>query len=54
MCIISNEVLRCNLETAGRWLTSASQIINKKNITETTEIIDPTLATTFQYVKKSG
>ena len=42
------------LEIAARWLTIDSHKINKKNITETIEIIDPTLATTFQNINLSG
>jgi hypothetical protein len=54
VCISSNEDDRCILEIAGRCLTKASQIINKKNITDTTDTIDPSLAKTFQKEKKSG
>jgi hypothetical protein len=39
---------------AGRCLTILSHKINKKNITDTIEIIDPTLATTFQNINLSG
>jgi hypothetical protein len=39
---------------AARCLTNASQIIKRKNKTEITETIDPNLAKTFQYEKKSG
>jgi hypothetical protein len=53
-CIISKEDDKWLLEIAARCLTKASQIINKKNSTEITEIMDPTLANTFQYEKKSG
>ncbi len=35
------------IERAARCLTKASQIINKKNSTEITEIMDPTLANYF-------
>lgn len=53
-CINSSEVAIWFLDKAGRWLTKASQIIKRKNITEITDTIEPNLATTFQYVKKSG
>jgi len=53
-CIISRLVLKWPLEIAGRCLTKDSQRINKKNITDKVEIIDPTLANTFQYMKLSG
>jgi len=42
------------LEIAARWLTIDSQRINKKNITDTIEIIEPTLAITFQNINLSG
>jgi hypothetical protein len=41
-CIISKEEDKWLLEIAARCLTKASQIINRKNSTEITEIIDPT------------
>ena len=53
-CIISTEVFICELLIAGRCLTSASQRINKKNITLIIEIIEPTLAITFQNINLSG
>jgi hypothetical protein len=53
-CINSKEEDKWILEIAGRCLTKASQIINKKNITDTTETMDPRLAKTFQNEKKSG
>jgi len=53
-CIISKDVLIWLLEIAARWLTIDSHKINKKNITETIEIIEPTLAITFQNIKLSG
>jgi len=53
-CINSNDVLRWFLEIAGRCLTNDSQRINKKNITDTVEMIDPTLENTFQYINLSG
>lgn len=39
---------------AGRCLAQDSHKMNKKNNTEITEIIEPTLATTFQYSSVSG
>jgi hypothetical protein len=48
VCVISNEEARQFLARAGRCDTRASHKINKNTNTETTEIIDPTLATTFQ------
>lgn len=53
-CISSNEVFILFLAMAGRWLTKDSHKINKKNITDTKEIIDPNLATTFQNINLSG
>jgi len=53
-CIISKEVFMCVLQIAGRCLTIDSHKINKKNITEMMEIIDPTLAIIFQNIKLSG
>lgn len=48
MWVISNEDARQFLASAGRWETSASHKMNKNTKTDTTEIIEPTLATTFQ------
>jgi len=53
-CINSNDVFIWFLEIAGRWLTIDSHRINKKNITETILIIDPTLAIIFQNINLSG
>lgn len=39
---------------AGRCLTIDSHKINKNNITETIEIMEPILATIFQNIKLSG
>ena len=50
----SKDVLKWFLAIAGRWLTNLSHKINKKNITDTVEIIDPTLENTFQYINLSG
>merc|ERR1711972_610614 len=44
----------CILDTAGRCLTRASHKINRKYNTDTTEIIDPILATTFHNMNLSG
>jgi hypothetical protein len=54
VCDISKEVARQLLAKAGRCETKDSHKINKNIITATTEIIDPTLATTFQYMYESG
>ena len=53
-CIISKDVFICVLQIAGRCLTIDSHKINKKNITETIETIDPILAMIFQNIKLSG
>ena len=53
-CIISSEVFMWALLIAARWLTKASHKINKKNITLIIEIIDPTLAITFQNINLTG
>lgn len=47
-CDISSDLFEALALNTGRWLTRASQRINTKKITETTEIIEPTLATEFQ------
>ena len=54
MCINSREELQCLEESTGRCLTSLSQRIAKKNSTETREITEPVLASTFQAIYVSG
>jgi len=51
---ISREEARQMLAIAGRCETNASHKINRNIRTETTDTIDPTLATTFQKVYESG
>ena len=53
-CINSNDVFIWFLLRADRCLTNASHKINKKNITEITEIIEPILEITFQNINLSG
>ena len=53
-CIISKDVFIWVLQIAGRCLTIDSHKINKKNITDTIEIIEPILAMIFQNIKLSG
>ena len=54
MCINSKDVFLELLLRAGRWDTIASQRIKRNNITEISEIIDPTLATIFHNWYESG
>ena len=51
---ISNDLERVFLAKGTRWEAKASHKMNKNNITDTIEIIDPTLATTFQHKYASG
>ena len=46
--VISSADVRDLLIIAARWETIDSQIKNKNITTDTTETMDPTLATTFQ------
>ena len=53
-CVNSKEVLTCFLDKTGRWLANASQMIKRKNITDTNDTIDPILANKFHFAKASG